>query len=234
MVGGPRGTRYSATESGWLTSFTFCDWFKELFLPHAQKLEGKKVLIGDNLSTHLNGEVIQLCRENQIEFVCLPANLTDKLQPLDVGIFGPMKSEWRKLMRAKSDADPSFKSLAKPVFPRLLKELLQNCRPQDHLVAAFENSGLFPISVTQALARIPSALDSATVARHVDAALIKRLEIRRFGTGAKKPRAKKFQPVPFLCSPFLIPIHGPSSFPNNWDYGGLSITIPNKICVDLR
>ena len=102
-----------------------------------------------------------------------------------------MKSEWRKLMRAKSDADPSFKSLAKPVFPRLLKELLQNCRPQDHLVAAFENSGLFPISVTKALARIPSALDSATVARLVDAALIKRLEIRRFGTGAKKPRGKK-------------------------------------------
>jgi hypothetical protein len=35
-------------------------------------------------------EVIDLCRKEDVEFVCLPANSTDKLQPLNVSIFGPM------------------------------------------------------------------------------------------------------------------------------------------------
>jgi hypothetical protein len=51
-------------------------------------LPGKKLLICDNLSSHVSLEVISLCRENNIEYVCLPPNSTDKMQPLDVGIFG--------------------------------------------------------------------------------------------------------------------------------------------------
>ena len=55
-------------------------------------------MVGDNLRSHLYDEVVQLCGKNDVEFVCLPPNATDKLQPLDVGVYGPMKSEWRKLL----------------------------------------------------------------------------------------------------------------------------------------
>jgi hypothetical protein len=37
----------------------------------------------DNLSSHVSLESISLCRENNIEYVCLPPNSTDKMQPLD-------------------------------------------------------------------------------------------------------------------------------------------------------
>ena len=33
-----------------------------------------------------------------MEFVCLPPNSTDKLQPLDVSVFGPLKSAWREVL----------------------------------------------------------------------------------------------------------------------------------------
>jgi hypothetical protein len=33
-------------------------------------------------------EIIQTCKKENIDFVCLPANLTDKTQPLDVAYFG--------------------------------------------------------------------------------------------------------------------------------------------------
>jgi hypothetical protein len=35
--------------------------------------------------------MIQLCKQNEIVFVCLPPNSTDKLQPLDEGVFAPLK-----------------------------------------------------------------------------------------------------------------------------------------------
>jgi hypothetical protein len=107
---GPVGSVYSATKSGWFDMFTFTDWFKKIMLPHAKRLPGKKLLIGDNLSSHISCEVISLCKDNDIEFVCLPANSTDKMQPLDVGLFGPMKQAWRTQLRAYADKDPSAKA----------------------------------------------------------------------------------------------------------------------------
>ena len=34
---------------------------------HLKPLQGKKVLVGDNLSSHLSAEIIQKCEENQID-----------------------------------------------------------------------------------------------------------------------------------------------------------------------
>ena len=50
-----------------------------------------KVVIGDNLASHISPTVLQLCREHKIQFCFLPENSTHLLQPLDVGVFGPMK-----------------------------------------------------------------------------------------------------------------------------------------------
>ncbi len=77
-VGGPRGAKYNSTPSGWFENFVFSKWFHELYLPAAQSLPGRKVLIGDNLASHINIEVIDTCKQENIDFVCLPPNSTDK------------------------------------------------------------------------------------------------------------------------------------------------------------
>jgi len=79
------------------------------------------VLVGDNLASHLSLDVITACRDNNIEFVCLPAHSTDKIQPLDVGFFGPMKQYWRQILRSHRKADPAAKLLDKKLFPRKIK-----------------------------------------------------------------------------------------------------------------
>lgn len=77
---------------------TFRDWFMTTFLPHAKRLEGREVLIGDNLSSHLDEDVLKMCEENNISFVCLIPNSTHICQPLDVGFFRAMKSAWRSVL----------------------------------------------------------------------------------------------------------------------------------------
>jgi hypothetical protein len=49
----------------------------------------------ENLDSHISVEAIELCTEH-IEFVGLPPNSTDKMQPLDVGCLSPLKAGWRK------------------------------------------------------------------------------------------------------------------------------------------
>jgi hypothetical protein len=68
-TGGPPGTRYNATSSGWFDEAMFTDWFKLTFLRHLQrkgKLGKKTVLIGDNLLSHFSDKVVELCKIHNI------------------------------------------------------------------------------------------------------------------------------------------------------------------------
>ncbi|CAG5055232.1 unnamed protein product [Parnassius apollo] len=46
--GGPDGTRYNCTKSGWFDSACFEDYFRTIILKWAKNLSGPKVIIGDN------------------------------------------------------------------------------------------------------------------------------------------------------------------------------------------
>ncbi len=72
-----------------------------MFLVHVSSLppEDIKVLIGDNLAAHMSPFVTELCAKHNIRFCFLPENSTHILQPLDVSVFGPMKREWRAILR---------------------------------------------------------------------------------------------------------------------------------------
>jgi hypothetical protein len=145
-------------------------------LPVARRLVGKVLLLGDNLSSHIFIEVINLCRENNINiaFVCLPANSTDKMQPLDLGLFSPMTAKWQKQLRAYADRDPTSNLLQKTEFPRMLKDLLEKS-----------------LNLEKVLELMHSVVRTTEAATHLDAALLKRLEVRRFGeSSTKRPRGK--------------------------------------------
>ena len=88
---GPRGTAYNRSKSGWFDSETFVDWFKKIIVPFFRGKEGKKCMIGDNLSSHLSLEVLDICEKEGIICCFLPPNATHLLQPLDVCVFNPLK-----------------------------------------------------------------------------------------------------------------------------------------------
>jgi len=190
MKGGIKGSRYTVTTSGWFDGFTFSDWFHSSFLPHVRRLPGKKVLIGDNLSSHITMEVIDSCRTNNIEFVCFPPNSTDKMQPLDVGYFRSLKGKWREQLRKYAKEDPSQRLLDKVRFPAMLKEVVEALDTEVLMENAFTRCGLVPLNRQKVLDRIPSARTSLEMARDLDSVLAKTLEVRRFGDGKKKQRGR--------------------------------------------
>lgn len=93
---GPAGCRFNRSKNGWFNSAVFEDWFATIALTHFKKAtkEEPKLLIGDNLSSHLSIHVISTCREFNIRFVLLPTNNTYMRQPLDVAFFQPLKKQW--------------------------------------------------------------------------------------------------------------------------------------------
>jgi hypothetical protein len=74
---GPKGAVYASSDSGWFGSPTLEMSFLDVIPPFLKKLHRKKLLLGDNLASHISPSVIKACRNKNIQFVCLPANSTD-------------------------------------------------------------------------------------------------------------------------------------------------------------
>lgn len=69
------------------------DWLSDVLLLYTS---GKPVLLlVDNFAAHTTPAVLNFAGQNNITILPLPPRQTDKYQPLDVGIFGPVKSKLR-------------------------------------------------------------------------------------------------------------------------------------------
>jgi hypothetical protein len=162
---GPVGARYNRSKSGWFDSACFEDWFQSLLLPRIKRSSGKHVVIGDNLSSHINPVVLDLCVENNISFVALPPNSTHLTQPLDVAYFRPMKVAWKQILTNWKEKGKGRKSpsLPKDEFPKLLKLLVGKLddNGNENMKSGFRKCGIFPVDKQQVLSRLPDQVANA-------------------------------------------------------------------------
>ena len=71
-TGGPRGTVYSASPSGWMESHVFESWFIETFVPYKLERFGRDVFIVlfmDGHGSHLNVKAAHAAMLNNVCFV---------------------------------------------------------------------------------------------------------------------------------------------------------------------
>lgn len=88
----PAGTLGLVSDSGWINSVVFLEWLKffvECVRPSPQH---KVLLILDNHESHRSLASLDYACENGIVMLSVPPHTTHKLQPLDVGVFGPLKT----------------------------------------------------------------------------------------------------------------------------------------------
>ena len=167
-IGGPKGTRYNRSKSGWFDVQCFHDWFFSIALPYIKKLNGKKIMIGDNLSSHINKDVVNACQENEISFICLPPNSTHLTQPLDVAFFRSMKAKWRTLLtewkRNESSRKTSLSIIPKDRFPCQLKQLHDEMAKTaaSNLKSGFRKAGTYPLNKDEILQRLPQKREDAS------------------------------------------------------------------------
>ena len=156
--GGPAKVRYNRTKSGWFDSVTFEDWFFTVVVPWAKKLNRKKVIIGDNLSSHLSPQVVKACERENIAFVCLPPNSTHLCQPLDVAVYSSLKIHWRAVLsKWKLGPGKNKPTLPKDLFPNQLRKLLESMGDcmQTNILSGFRKCGICPLDRNQVLGRLP-------------------------------------------------------------------------------
>ncbi|XP_054724111.1 jerky protein homolog-like [Uloborus diversus] len=139
--GGPSGAMYGCTDSGWMTDKVFEQWIKH-FSKYVENLQKPVLLIFDGHGSHLTFETIKHAMENKIIILCLPPNTSHALQPLDVGVFAPLKKQWKDILRAWF-TESRYQSVTKSVFPILLGKLFKNMLATN-VIKGFKGSGIYP------------------------------------------------------------------------------------------
>lgn len=102
--------------------------FEDLLLPILKKQVGRKVIIGDNLSSHINIEVVRFTNK-----IISPLHLYPRMprtsysRYIYIAYFRPMKIAWRKVLNTWKEniRNSRYMSVLKEEFPGLLKEFMK-------------------------------------------------------------------------------------------------------------
>ena len=142
MEGAVDGAYFGKSPTGWIKTELFYGWIANHFAKHVK--QRPVVLLIDGHSTHIDIETSKFCKENDIFLYCLPPHSSHITQPLDVGFFGPLKSNW-KIAVAKYRQDHIGDSLSKKQFASVFKEAwIDTIKPRT-IINAFVATGIYPI-----------------------------------------------------------------------------------------
>ena len=158
MEGGPAAALYGISESGWMDAANFLSWFIKLFLPAVTPMteSAPVVLFLDGHHSHISLELIRKARDNKIIILCLPPNTTHLSQPMDVGVFGPVKGAWKAILK-RHKMETRGENVSKEVFPSLLSTIWETSFTPQQCQGGFKGAGLVPFSPEHVLAKLPQS-----------------------------------------------------------------------------
>lgn len=88
-------TVYGASKKGWMMATIFLKWFEKCFLQNISQ-EMPVLLIFYGHVMHISLELITSAKANNIYLLKLPSHTSHLLQPLDMGVFKGIKTNWDK------------------------------------------------------------------------------------------------------------------------------------------
>ena len=146
--------RFRCNTKGWTSNIHGLQWLREVFEPTTrEKADGKpRLLICDGHDSHITASWIAHCMKNNIIFMVLPPHSSHLTQPLDVGVFGPLKT----LMAS------AIEPLISTELHRILKAEWLSAYMEAHndafstrnIQAGFRGAGIQPFNPSKVIGRI--------------------------------------------------------------------------------
>jgi len=91
-------TYFAASDNGWSCNSLGLQWLEKIFDRHTKEKAGRsrRLLIVDGHSSHVNIAFLDLASRLRILVLIMPPHSTHRLQPLDIGMFGPLSTAYSK------------------------------------------------------------------------------------------------------------------------------------------
>lgn len=140
--GGPPGSLYRCSKSGWMTEFLFLEWLKHFAAFTSASPENPILLVLDNHSSHISLAIYNFCRQCGIVMVSLPPHTSQKLQPLDRTFFGPLKNEFN--LQCELFLKNRNQKIIVTDIPEIFRKAYGKVANVEKAISGFESTGIYP------------------------------------------------------------------------------------------
>src|SRR2546423_11665002 len=142
----PADWRFSCNTRGWTSHIHGLEWLRRCFEPSTRYKANQRtrMLICDGHDSHISANFIAHCINNNIVLLILPPHTSHVLQPLDVGLFGPLK----QAVSARLDRiiSTGINRLQKPEFAESYFQAGLTAFRTANIQGGWRGAGLFPLN----------------------------------------------------------------------------------------
>ena len=139
------GSSGTVTKNGWSNSEVFQQYLKEHFLQYATQNNHPLLLLYDGHTTHVNSVLVEWARKHNIILFVLPPHTSHILQPLDVGIFGPLKTMYYSQCQNYMRQHPG-EIIGRWNICRIICAVYYKAFSSNNLISAFRKTGIMPLN----------------------------------------------------------------------------------------
>jgi hypothetical protein len=148
----PSDCMVGVTETAYMNTKLFNDWFKNMFMKHIGSSR-PKMLILDSHKSHIDYELAQTAKDNGIILLALPPHTSHIFQPLDVAVFKPLKGVYKKLA-SEWLLNNTEKEIPLKDFVNMFYQAFDKSVTSKNLIAGFVGSCIFPCRLEVALKKV--------------------------------------------------------------------------------
>ncbi|XP_076035779.1 uncharacterized protein LOC143021873 isoform X4 [Oratosquilla oratoria] len=142
--GSPTGTLGLATQSEWMNSDLFPLVLQHFIKHMGCSTEKPAVLFMDNHESHLSLEVMEMARKHGLSIITFPPHTSHKLQPLDVSVYGPLKTHYKQAVNDWNLSSPG-KRITIYDLPECFTKAYHRALSVENILAGFKKTGIWPI-----------------------------------------------------------------------------------------
>lgn len=143
LRGAPPGTLGLAAPSGWMNTNLFLEVMKHFIKYSNSSKENPSLLIYDNHESHLSIVVLNLAKANGVTILTVPPHSTNKMQPLDVGVYRPFSIAYNAAVDSWMMRHPG-----KPLSIYEVAECVgiahEKALTPSNIINAFKKCGIYP------------------------------------------------------------------------------------------
>jgi hypothetical protein len=118
---------------------------KEHFLEYAPRNDKPLLLMYDGHTTHVNQTVVDWAKKHNIILFVLPPHTSHILQPLDVGVFGPLKTMFYSQCQAYMRENPG-EIVTRWNICEIICAIYHKAFSPQNLISAFRKTGIMPFN----------------------------------------------------------------------------------------
>ena len=146
LDGAPAGSAGKMSSTGWSNMSVFEYYVTEHLAKHAKIAQNNAqsiLVMYDDHKSHLSLTLTEWARQRNVILFVLPPHTSHLTQPLDVGVFGPFKSQYNKECQGYLQKNPGVAITKYEVAKLTAKPYLKAVCPEN-VVSAFRKSGIYP------------------------------------------------------------------------------------------